>query len=122
MGEAGQGLLVVMGGALELSGPAAANALVIGQQSGSSGTVVNLEQITASGTVIVGGAGTGALELLGVASSVSDGGADIGQFAGGQGSVTVNGGEWMNGGLLTVGDAGTGSLLINGTSAAPPAR
>ena len=76
----------------------------------------NLEQITASGTVIVGGAGTGALQLLGVASSVSDGGADIGQFAGGRGSVTVNGGEWMNGGLLTVGDAGTGSLLINGTS------
>ena len=67
VGEAGQGLLVVMGGALDLSGPAAANALVIGQQSGSSGTVVNLEQITASGTVIVGGAGTGALELLGVA-------------------------------------------------------
>jgi T5SS/PEP-CTERM-associated repeat protein len=77
---------------------------------------VDLEQITASGTVIVGGAGTGALQLLGVASSVSDGGADIGQFAGGRGSVTVNGGEWMNGGLLTVGDAGTGSLLINGTS------
>ena len=116
VGEAGQGLLVVMGGALDLSGPAAATALVIGQQSGSGGTVVNLEQITANGTVIVGGAGTGALELLGVASSVSDGGADIGQFAGGHGSVTVNGGEWMNGGLLTVGDAGTGSLLINGTN------
>ena len=116
VGEAGQGLLVVMGGALDLSGPAAATALVIGQQGGSGGTVVNLEQITANGTVIVGGAGTGALELLGVASSVSDGGADIGQFAGGHGSVTVNGGEWMNGGLLTVGDAGTGSLLINGTN------
>ena len=64
--------------------------------------------------MVVGGAGTGTLELLGVASSVMSGGADIGQSAGGQGSAIVNGGEWMTSGQLTVGDAGAGSLLING--------
>src|SRR5262249_32924288 len=102
--------------ALDLTGSSTANALVIGQQHGSNGAVVNLEQVTANGTVVVGGAGTGALSLLGVASTVIDGGADIGQSAGGQGSATVNGGEWMNNGLLAVGDAGTGSLLINGSA------
>ena len=43
-----------------------------------------------------------------------DGGAVIGQSAGARGSVIVNGGEWTNNGLLTVGDAGMGSLPING--------
>ena len=118
VGSSGQGLLILMGGALALGGPStgttAPNALVIGEAAGSNGTVLNLEQIAATGTVVVGAAGTGTLELLGVAASVSDGGADIGQSAGGQGSVIVNGGEWMTSGQLTVGDAGIGSLLIDG--------
>jgi hypothetical protein len=116
VGDAGHGALVVMGGALDLTGPAGANALSVGRQKGGIGAVVNLEQITANGVVVVGSAGTGTLALAGVASSMSDGGADIGQLAGGQGSVSVNGGEWMNNGLLTVGDAGLGSLLINGAA------
>ena len=115
VGGAGQGLLILMGGALALTGTLP-NALVIGETAGSNGTVLDLEQITANGTVVVGAAGTGTLELLGVAASVSDGGADIGQLAGGQGSVIVNGGEWMTSGQLTVGDVGTGSLLIDGTA------
>ena len=118
VGRNGQGLLVVAGGALALGNPSspapAGEALVIGQQAGSTGTVLNLEQITALGTAVVGGAGTGTLELLGVASTMIDGGADIGQSVGAHGSVIVNGGEWTNNGLLAVGDAGTGSLLING--------
>jgi hypothetical protein len=123
VGDTGQGLLALMGGALALTGPSAANALVIGEESGSSGTVVNLEQITALGTVVVGGKGNGTLELLGVAASLYDGAADIGQSAGSQGSVIVNGGFWASGqstpedttsGQLTVGDSGIGSLLING--------
>jgi T5SS/PEP-CTERM-associated repeat protein len=114
VGDAGQGLLLLMGGALALSGTATPDALVIGDDSGSNGTVLDLEQITADGTVVVGGAGTGTLELLGVASTVLDGGADIGQSAGGQGSATVNGGEWATSGLLTVGDLGSGALLIDG--------
>ena len=115
VGGSGTGLLTLMGGALALTGTSTPNALVIGQSAGSNGTVLNLEQITAAGTVVVGAAGTGTLELLGVASSVADGGADIGQSSGGRGSVIVNGGEWTTSGQLTVGDAGIGSLLINGT-------
>src|SRR5262249_41387006 len=67
--------------------------------------------------------GTGTVELRGVASSLSDVDADIGQSSTAQGSVTVNGGSWANGvtgtmtgGQLTVGDAGQGSLTINGTA------
>jgi T5SS/PEP-CTERM-associated repeat protein len=114
VGGAGQGLLTLMGGALALTGTSTPNALVIGQTAGSNGTVLNLEAITAAGTVIVGGAGTGTLDLLGVASSVSDSGADIGQSVGGRGTSAVNGGYWATSGQLTVGDAGSGSLLIDG--------
>ena len=113
VGGSGEGLLVLMGGALDITG-SQLYALMVGEQSGSNGTVVNLEQIKASGTVVVGGAGTGTLLLRGVASTVLDGGADIGQSAGGVGNVVVNGGEWMNSGMLTVGDAGMGNLTING--------
>jgi T5SS/PEP-CTERM-associated repeat protein len=114
VGNEGQGLLTLMGGALALTSTTEPNALVIGDQAGSNGTVLNLEQITANGTVVVGGAGTGTLDLLGVAASVSDGGADIGQSPDGQGTATVNGGYWATSGQLTVGDAGIGSLLIDG--------
>jgi len=105
-----------MGGALALTGPSTANALVIGHAAGSSGTVVNLEQITATGTVVVGQAGSGTLALLGVASSVTGGGADIGQAHGAQGTAIVNGGYWATSGQLTVGDGGNGSLLIDGAA------
>jgi T5SS/PEP-CTERM-associated repeat protein len=113
VGGAGQGLLTLMGGALALTGTLS-NALVIGQTAGSNGTVLDLEQVTANGAVVVGAGGTGTLDLLGVAASVLGDAADIGQLAGGQGSVVVNGGEWMTSGQLTVGDAGSGSLLIDG--------
>jgi len=114
VGSTGSGLMMLAGGMLSVGTASSAANIVIGQQSGSTGTVINLEQISANGTVVVGGAGTGTLELIGVASSMFDTGADIGQAAGSRGSVIVNGGEWTNNGLLTVGDAGTGSLLING--------
>ncbi len=116
VGNSGAGLLTLMGGALALTGDATSNALVIGEAAASTGTVLDLEQITAAGTVVVGEAGTGTLELLGVASTASDGAADIGQSPGAQGTATVNGGEWATSGQLTVGDAGTGSLLIGGTA------
>ena len=117
VGGSGQGFLTVAGGALALAGQDSASPtvdLVVGGAGGSSGTVLNLELITATGQAVIGGAGTGTLELLGVASTLIDGGAVIGQSAGGRGSVIVNGGEWTNNGLLTVGDAGMGSLTING--------
>lgn len=114
VGRTGEGLLLLTGAALAVGGSSADDNLVIGQNSGSTGTVLNLEQISVNGTAVVGAAGTGTLELLGVASSMFDDGADIGQSVGARGSVIVNGGEWTNSGLLAVGDAGTGSLMING--------
>lgn len=115
VGDTGQGTLVLMGGALDLTGPAASNALVLGADRDASGTVVNLEQITADGMVVVGAGGQGALRLLGVASSLSDGGAIVGEAATAHGSVLVNGGEWTNAGELTVGGAGRGTLRIDGS-------
>ena len=103
-----------MGGALGPHRPVHVERPRVGALAGSNGTVLNLEQITATGTVVVGGRRHRHARLRGVASSVSDGGADIGQSAGSHGSVTVNGGEWMNSGQLIVGDAGIGSLLIDG--------
>ncbi len=124
VGGTGAGLLTLMGGALALTG-STADALVIGEAAGSNGTIVNLEQITANGTVVVGESGSGTLALLGVASSMTAGGATIGRSAGGQGTVLVNGGFWAIGqstgqltssGELIVGDAGNGSLLIDGAA------
>ncbi|GEP58434.1 beta strand repeat-containing protein [Reyranella soli] len=124
VGGTGAGLLTLMGGALALTG-STADALVVGEAAGSDGTVVNLEQITANGTVVIGESGSGTLALLGVASSMTAGGATIGRSAGSQGTALVNGGFWAIGqsttdvtssGELVVGDAGNGSLLIDGAA------
>jgi T5SS/PEP-CTERM-associated repeat protein len=114
VGDAGTGLLAVMGGALSIDSTSSANALLIGAAAGSTGTVVNLEQIGVAGTTVVGAAGAGTLALLGVAATVLDTNAEIGQAAGSQGSALVNGGEWTTSGTLTVGDQGNGALLVNG--------
>ena len=117
VGASGHGILTLMGGALDLTGTGtAAAALVIGNQSGSNGTVLDYQQITALGTVIVGAAGDGTIRLLGAASTLSDGGADIGQSLGATGVAVIDGGFWSNAGTLTVGDAGIGSLLVGGAA------
>ncbi|MBV8413091.1 MAG: VWD domain-containing protein, partial [Alphaproteobacteria bacterium] len=113
VGGAGQGLLTLMGGALAVTAKSP-NSLILGLLAGSSGTMLDLEQITAAETVVVGAAGSGTLELRGDAASLTDSGAIVGQAAGGQGLATVNGGEWMTSGGLTVGAAGNGTLLVNG--------
>ena len=125
VGSTGEGLLTLMGGALALTGSATDDALVIGKAAGSDGTVVNLEQITANGNVVVGQSGSGTLALLGVASSMTAGAAVIGHTFGAQGAALVNGGYWAIGqstpdlttsGQLIVGDAGDGSLLVDGAA------
>jgi len=125
VGVTGEGLLTLMGGALALTGSSTDDALVIGGAAGSDGTVVNLEQITANGTVVVGQSGSGTLALLGVASSMTAGAATIGRSAGAHGAALVNGGFWAIGqstpevtssGQLIVGDSGSGSLLIDGAA------
>ena len=125
VGATGEGLLTLMGAALALTGAPATDALVIGEAAGSDGTVVNLEQITANGTVVVGQSGSGTLALLGVASSMTAGAATIGRSAGAHGAALVNGGFWAIGqstpdvtssGQLIVGDSGSGTLLIDGAA------
>jgi Hyphally regulated cell wall protein N-terminal len=116
VGNENAGALAIMGGALTLTGEGVAGNLVIGENAGSTGTVFDLEQIAAAGTVMVGDNGSGTLRLLGVASSLSDSGADLGVLPRGEGTVSVNGGEWTSDGLLTVGDRGAGALLIGGTA------
>lgn len=121
VGGAADGLLAVMGGALALTGSSTTDALVIGEQTGSDGTVVNLEQITANGTVVVGQSGAGTLALLGVAASMTAGAATIGRSAGAHGTALVNGGFWAIGqptssGQLIVGESGNGSLLVDGAA------
>ena len=125
VGATGEGLLTLMGAALALTGAPATDALVIGEAAGSDGTIVNLEQITANGTVVVGQSGSGTLALLGVASSMTAGAATIGRSAGAHGAALVNGGFWAIGqstpdvtssGQLIVGDAGSGTLLIDGAA------
>jgi hypothetical protein len=116
VGDAGSGGLVVMGGALEVTASSSTPGdLVIGAQQSGNGTVLDLEQIAVGGAVIVGSAGSGTLELRGVAASLSAGSAIIGETATGQGTVRVNGGEWMTSGGLTVGGAGSGALTIDGS-------
>ncbi len=115
VGVSGNGLLAVMGGALDVTN-AAGDSLVIGENAGSSGTVLDLEQLTAGGTVEVGQSGSGSLELLGVAASASDLSAVVGAAPGGHGAVVINGGEWATAGWLTIGDAGSGSVLIDGAA------
>ena len=115
IGQDRQGLLTLMQGALSLTGAANTDALIIGQDANADGTVLDFDQITALGTVVVGDNGTGTLRLLGASAMVSDGGGDISRGgAGGIGVAVVDGGFWTNAGQLTVGDGGHGSLLIGG--------
>jgi hypothetical protein len=117
IGQDRQGLLTLMQGALSLTGAANTDALIIGQGANADGTVLDLEQITALGTVVVGDNGSGTLRLVGASAMVSDGGADIGRgAAGGIGVAVADGGFWTNAGQLTVGDGGRGSLLIGGAA------
>jgi len=116
VGRNGDGSLALMGGALVLTGAASVNELVIGEGTGSSGTVVDLEEITSPGSMVVGEDGSGTLQILGVAASVSDLSADIGQADSSDGSVIVDGAEWTTSGWLTVGDAGSGAILIDGAA------
>jgi hypothetical protein len=116
IGQDRQGQLTLMQGALSFTGPANTEALIIGQGANADGTVLDFEQITALGTVVVGDNGSGTLRLLGAGAMVSDGGADVGRGAAGTGVAVVDGGFWTNAGQLTVGDGGRGSLLIGGAA------
>ena len=90
----------------------------------TSGDSVILNTITSNPTVVSGGAAVG--NILDVGSTATGAltiqnngtlnitGADIGNFAGSQGTVTITGAgsTWTNSSLLSVGTDGTGALTI----------
>ena len=116
VGEAGNGSLTVSsGGALVTGSDGSGLSGSIGTQSTGNGIVtVQGGDWTANGTLQVGAAGTGTLQLL-QAGTVESGSAVIGASPGSKGSVSVSGAGsvWAVSGNLTVGSNGAGSLGIS---------
>jgi fibronectin-binding autotransporter adhesin len=116
VGEAGTGSLTVSeGGSLDTGADTNGLSASIGTKSTGIGTVtLNSGDWVASGTLMIGNAGTGTLSLLEGATAVT-GAAVLGASAGSSGSVSVSGtgSTWTNSGKLTVGSSGSGLLLIS---------
>jgi T5SS/PEP-CTERM-associated repeat protein/autotransporter-associated beta strand protein len=114
VGESGVGILAIQtGGTLTDSGG------FVGDLPGSRGTVTISgagSTWTNTGTIQVGGLGTGTLTIENGGTVNSAGGGSIGLAAGSTGTVTVTGpgSIWNNnpGGGLNIGSFGTGTLTI----------
>ena len=112
VGEAGNGTLNITGG-----GAVTANGVIdIGYATGAIGLVTvdgENSSLTANDTLLVGGQGTGTLDISdgGVVENTFGG---LGSDAGGAGTVTVDGPDatWTNSEQLFVGLAGDGTLRI----------
>ena len=117
VGESGAGSLSVRSGGVLVTGSDASGLSgSIGTQSTGNGVVtVQGGDWTAHGTLQIGAAGTGALQLL-QGGTVESGAAMIGASPGSTGSVSVSGAGsiWRLLGDLTVGSNGSGSLGIFG--------
>ena len=116
IGSAGAGTLTLHGGGTA----SASGELVLGTSAGSSGALAIADSFSkwnGSGNVSVGEGGAGLL-------NVSSGGAlvtgpdasglsgSIGNQSTGNGTVTVQGGDWTAHGVLQIGAAGAGSLQL----------
>jgi fibronectin-binding autotransporter adhesin len=125
VGDYGKGtLLVESGGAVSSGNYNGVVGMVLGNQSGGSGTVTVTgvgSKITNSGHFIVGNYGIGTLTISAgatVATTTPSGstvdGATIGGNTGGIGHVTVTGtgSTWAIGSDLVVGSAGAGTLTV----------
>ena len=116
VGENGAGFLSVRnGGALVTGADASGLSGSIGTQSTGTGTVtLQGGDWKANGTLQIGAAGSGTLQLL-QAGTVESGSAVIGVNAGSSGNVSVSGvgSQWTVSGNLTVGSNGSGSLAIS---------
>jgi T5SS/PEP-CTERM-associated repeat protein len=123
VGDAGMGTVTIQnGGVLSTGSDGSLENLsgVIGVQSGSQGTVTvtgDNSEWRAGGNVQVGASGTGTLNIMDSGKVAADD-LSVGAAQGGQGTVTMNGGTLVLGGLvqlggkLTVGDAGQGTLTV----------
>ncbi len=118
VGAAGMATATVNGGSIVSSG-----SLVVGQAAGGQGALTvsgPSSAVTASGTMIVGMGGIGSLQIQNQATVHSGGtpssshGVDVGQLAGGIGTIAVSGtgSHLINNGQFIVGDSGLGNLSI----------
>ncbi len=86
----------------------------IGSSAGSTGSVTVSgagSQWNNAGSLTVGASGDGTL-TIDSGASVTDGSAIVGQNAGSNGTVVVDGGSWVTTGALSVGTGGTGAITI----------
>lgn len=116
VGEAGAGSLTVSsGGALVTESDVSGLSASIGTQSTGNGIVtVQGGDWAAHGSLQIGAAGTGTLQLQ-QGGTLESGSAVIGFSGGSKGSVSVSGAGsvWAVSGNLTVGSSGAGSLAIS---------
>ncbi|MCL2760829.1 MAG: autotransporter outer membrane beta-barrel domain-containing protein [Desulfuromonadales bacterium] len=126
IGESGTGTLAISGGGVVSTGAYGLGA-IIGDQSGSTGTVTvdgSGSILKSTGSLTIGSNGTGTLTISnGGVVSLNDPNpgnnvAYIGRNSGSQGTVTVDGwgSEWNSTGTLNVGFNGSGSGLLNITN------
>jgi T5SS/PEP-CTERM-associated repeat protein len=117
VGDAATGTVTIQnGGVLSTGSDGSLENLsgVIGVQSTGQGTLTvtgDNSEWQAGGNVQVGASGTGALNIMD-SGKVSADDLSVGAEAGGQGTVTMNGGTLELTGKLTVGDAGQGTLTV----------
>ncbi len=117
VGFSGTGTLLIENGASVSTGPDADYGGMIGDNSGSVGTVTVTgtgSKWTNSDDLYVGYSGSGTL-LVSNSGAVSDESGYIGENGGATGTVTVTGkgSKWTNSEELSVGDDGNGTLLIS---------
>jgi len=123
VGDAATGTVTIQnGGVLSTGSDGSLENLsgVIGVQSAGQGTLTvtgDNSEWQAGGNVQVGASGTGTLNIMD-SGKVSADDLSVGAAQGGQGTITMNGGTLVLGGLvqivgkLTVGDAGQGTLTV----------
>lgn len=105
------------GGSLLIRDPLATNSTVIGAQAGANGAVTlsgTRGQWTNTQAIILGGAGSGALDILeGATTSAHD--LRLGNAAGGTGALLIhgNGSRLTLGGMLEAGHAGSGAVTVS---------
>ena len=114
IGNYGAGTLTIRNNGVVTNGLSAA---IIGNQATAVGTVgIDSGSWTSSAQIETGSYGKGSLNISG--GTVTDTIGYIGRYAGGEGTVTVNGtGKWINSSGLYIGNSGTGTLNFSGATA-----
>ena len=115
VGEAGTGSLTVRGGGVLVTGsdPSGLSGSIGTQSTGNGSVTLQSGDWTAHGTLQIGAAGTGTLQLL-QRGTLESGSAVIGFSGGSHGTASVSGAGsvWTVSGNLTVGSNGVGTLGI----------